>query len=124
MPLLDVSELLTDPDFSDTIVLVRRSATVGNNGRLTAAVATETTMVAIVQPVGEDLVLTEESSRVSRFIEIICRERLRTIHDGAVADIVRWQGQDYQVKSVADWSRWGAGFSESVAELLAVSGGA
>jgi hypothetical protein len=118
MPTLDVSEILDDPEFSTTFVLLRRDEVVGANGRATFVTQAGVTVVGVVQPTGDDNVLTAEATNINRFIEIISKTPLRTAREGLTADRVVWLGNTYVVKSVADWSQWGDGFCEANAELL------
>lgn len=118
MPTLDVSEIIDDPEFSTTFTLVRSTDVVGANGRTTQAAACSSVLRGVIQPTGEDNILTAEGTMISRFIEIITKNQLRCARQGYAADRVVWRGGTYVVKSVSDWSQWGAGFCEANAEFL------
>lgn len=117
MPLLDVSEVLTDPDFADTFTVYRQAVTVGNDGR---AVLTETTSsaVGVVTPdMWSTLQRAPEGSNVSETITVITQFRLTSSVDGSDADEIVWNGKRYVVIAVGDCSRYGPGFVEASAAL-------
>ena len=121
MPLLDVSDVLLDPDFSDTFTVYREAATVGADGR---SVRTETTYsaVGVVTPdMWSTLQRSPEGSNVSETITVITQFRLTSSVDGSDADEIVWNGKRYVVIAVGDCSRYGAGFIEASASLKGMS---
>lgn len=117
MPLLDVSDVLTDPDFADTFTVYRQAVTVGNDG---FSVRTETTFsaVGVVTPdMWSTLQRAPEGSNVSEIITVITQFRLTSSVDGYDADEIAWNGKRYVVIAVGDCTRYGAGFVEASASL-------
>lgn len=117
MPLLDVSDVLLDPDFADTFTVYRQAVTVGNDGR---SVRTETTYpaVGVVTPdMWSTLQRAPEGSNVSETITVITQFRLTSSVDGSDADELVWNGKRYVVIAVGDCFRYGAGFIEASASL-------
>lgn len=121
MPLLDVSEVLVDPDFVDDIVVLRLSRIVGTNGRITDTPGYFYTW-ANVQPAPQSsLMQLPEAERVGSFISVVTPFRLIPLTDTTAPDQVQWQNRTYRVKLVRDWSTYGAGFTEGICELVSLT---
>jgi len=121
MPLLDVSDVLLDPDFADTITVYRQAVTVGDDGR---AVRTETAIAtgAVITPDKfSTLQRLAEGSNVSETITVTTQFRLTSSTDGYDADEILWNGKRYVVIAVGDCTRYGAGFIEASASLKGMS---
>lgn len=123
MPLLDVSEVLLDPDFADSLVCTRQSQTVGNDG-MAVNTTTDTDFVGVVTAAsGNNLVRTPEGAYTTGDLCIVTPYRLRTSATGdGVADVVTWNGARYTVTQVNDYSRYGAGFVWAVADIIPLGG--
>lgn len=123
-PLLDVTEVLTDPMFQDTEIFYTRSTeVVGSDG---VAVYTPTTTQfsgVVVQTSGEDLKRLEDGSRHGGSMEIYTRTQLISGEAGLTADIVTWQGDEYTVSKVLDWSTYGRGFVRAICDLRPITPG-
>lgn len=122
MALIDVSDLLTDPDFTDTVTLIRRSVTVNTYGE---GVLTETpsSITAVVQGANtETLERMPEGARLSDLIEIYYKGTLTAESASGYADVIVWHGKRYQVFEVTeDFTNYGAGFTKAVCKLEAVN---
>jgi hypothetical protein len=123
MPLLDVSEVLLDPDFADALVCTRQDQMVGNDGIAVNATA-DTPFVGIVTAAsGNNLVRTPDGAYTKGDICIITPYVLRTSATGdGVADILTWNGIRYTVTQVNDYSRYGSGFVWAVADIIPLGG--
>jgi len=64
-----------------------------------------------------------EGSRITGSITVHSQFNLIAGADGIDADIVTWNGRQYTVTNVGDWSRFGIGFTASNCELIPLSGG-
>ena len=122
MALIDVSDLLRDPDFTNVVTLIRRSVTVNGHGE---NVMTESAcyITAVVQGDNtETLDKLPEGARLSDVITVYYRGTLTAERPGGYADIIVWQGKRFQVKEVAeDFMNYGAGFTKALCVLEAVS---
>ena len=124
MASLDVSFLLADPDFADTLTARRLAQTVGSNGRAVST-ATDTDFIGVAFPgAGNLLVRGPDGERVSADMTVVTMHPLSSGSAGNPADEVVWRGNRYTVKSVQDYSNWGAGFVLALCDLIPVSGGA
>ena len=113
MAKIDVSELMTDPDFTDTVTLIQRSVSVTGQGE-TALVETPRTMKMIVQSASDPQVLTRmpDGARLADVISVYSSVPLHTERAGGYADVLLWKGQRYQVRDVpGDFTNWGKGYT-------------
>ncbi|MDW3684902.1 hypothetical protein RA280_24740 [Cupriavidus sp. CV2] len=123
MALLDVTDVLLDPDFMDAGLLCNRMAqTMGDNGRAANAV-TQTPFAAVVtSDKGDILHRNADGSRIIGSITLHTPFRLIDGADGQDADEIVWQGRAYTVVSVNDYSHFGRGFVCATCDLKPLSG--
>lgn len=115
MPWLDASEIVLDGDIAgEVITVLRRSQTVNDFGEGQIAV-TILSAIGSVVPVGSNSLAREEAYQTSgKAIRVITSFRLRNASetaDGSLwqPDLVQWKGGNYLVKSLDDYSQYGAG---------------
>ena len=121
---IDVTDLLSDPDFvMHDLVAISRAQSVNNAGR---AENTEmrTTFSGVVFPgAGNMMLRTPDGERVTGDISIVTQHRLTDgIGQGRTADVVEYAGGRYIVKNTFDYSNWGRGFVMAVCDMLPVGG--
>ncbi len=123
MPDIDVSEILTDPDFLDsTLVCVRSVQTVGADG-IAVLAQTKTRFAGVVtQDAGAVLRRIAAGERITGSISVVTYFRLLAGSPTNTADVVQWGTNSYTVSQVSDYSRYGAGFVEAICDLVALSG--
>lgn len=119
MPLLDVSEVLTDPMFQTTFSVIRTTRGVSGTGRTTlSAVQTDGVVGVITGNNDTKLNREAEGSRITSTITVHTQFAL-TDGDGATdADVVLYQGRQYVVTALGDYSDYGAGFIAAVCSLI------
>ncbi|KAF1069150.1 MAG: hypothetical protein GAK45_01171 [Pseudomonas citronellolis] len=124
MAQLDVTEILLDPDFMDTgLVCTRNTQVVGDNGRAVNT-PTRTPFAGVVtSDKGDILERLAGGERKKGSITIHTLFRL-TAGDGEtiIADTVTWQGRDYTVANVNDYSHFGRGFVAASCDLKPLAG--
>jgi len=118
-PWIDVSDVLTDPMIAgESFTVTRRREIVNDFGE----VGTENTSLPAlgsIVPVGSNSLLREDALQTqSKTIRVISTFRLRGVAetvDGSKwqPDIVFWNGDHYLVKTVDDYSSYGAGLVEA-----------
>jgi hypothetical protein len=116
---IDVSELILDPDFSDSAILVRRAQTVNAFGE-TVLTNTTTAITAVIQN-GFDATLTRvaEGAQLSDGITVYYRGELFAESENGYADIIIWRNRQYQVKIVDEnYINYGVGFTRAGCELI------
>jgi hypothetical protein len=114
-PLLDVTEVITDPNFADDFQVIRRVQDVDDHGEPFVRVITTYNSIGVCTPSGDQsLVRADAYEAQSNALQVITKFRLRgaAVDNGTgfLPDLVVWQKGSYVVKSVDDYSRFGAGF--------------
>lgn len=121
---IDVTDLLSDPDFvMHDLVAISRAQSVNDTGR-TENTETRTTFSGVVFPgTGNMMLRTPDGERVTGDISIVTRHYLTDgIGRGRTADVVEYAGGRYIVKNTFDYSNWGRGFVMAVCDMLPVGG--
>ncbi len=121
MPLLDVSDVLDDPDFQTTVVLKRSGGTVGSDGRATYATTTSTIAAVVTAANGMNLARGADGRTSQGSITIHTRQMLYSGEDGTEPDVIEWRGNEWTVVVVNDFSEYGAGFVSATAEIRSVT---
>lgn len=123
MALLDVSDILLDPDFLTTGLSVERLAqTVGTNGLAVNTPTTSTFAGVVTNDKGDVLERIASGERVFGSITIHTRFRLSDGRAGESADVVTFGGRRYTVAEVHDWSHFGRGFVAARCDLIPLAG--
>lgn len=123
MALLDVSEILTDPDFIDTTLVCERSAqTVNGNGMAINAITYIPFAAVVTADQGDLLTRIETGQRIQGNITLHTRFSLRDGASGYIADVVQWRGKRYTVSSVFDYLNWGQGFVQANCDIIPLAG--
>lgn len=122
MALIDVSDLLRDPDFTNVVTLIRRSVSINGHGENVMS-ETSCPIVASVQGLNaEDIVKLPEGARLSDVITVFYRGDLQPESKGGYSDIIVWQGRRYQVKTIDEnFINFGAGFTRAICVMEEVS---
>lgn len=123
MPSLNVSRVLLSREFVDkTLVCIRNTQTVGNDG-IAVNTPTSTNFYGVVtSDRGDVLVRMAEGSHVTGTIYVHSKFPLTAGQAGIDADIVQWNGRKFTVTDVNDYSRYGQGFTCSRCEPLSLQG--
>lgn len=109
---VDVSELLSDPDFVDPIQVITRFPRTDSLGQATFTERVTNT-VGSVQPANYRTVQKlPEALRVANVSSFWFRGEIVASAPGKYASVLVFRGQRYQVQTVADWSNFGQGFTE------------
>jgi hypothetical protein len=111
---IDVSDVVTDPDFQDTFTLIRSVETVDQHGRGSLA-ATTMTLSGVVQAAsGRTMELTPDAVRTSEMLEIWTTFGIQEATQTTQADQVVWKGTTFIVTHVDVWDNWGQGYRHAV----------
>jgi hypothetical protein len=123
MPFLDVSDVLLDPDFMDlTLTVTRNAQTVGNDGNSVITSTTTPFYGVVTNLSGSVLHRVAEGEHISDTITIHSQFKLIDGQSGYDADIVNWQGLQWTVTNVNDYSQYGRGFVSATCTLRQLSG--
>lgn len=120
MALIDVSEIVTDPDFLDSVTLIRRTSVVGNNGRNVLAESSSTVSMVVQPAKPDDLKRLPDSVRRQDAINVWYRGTLSSDAGGLYPDIVVWNSKRFQVQTSDPFGNWanGTGYTESICTLI------
>lgn len=122
MALLDVTEILTDPDFLTTGMTCERQAqTVGTDGMAVNTPTTFTFSGVVTSNRGDVLDRIAEGQRIVGSITIHTKFQLTDGSGSNSADIVTVLGRKYTVTSVNDYTHFGRGFVAADCEPLNLS---
>lgn len=111
MALIDVSELMSDPDFIDDFQIVRRSATVNNYGENEITENTINANGSIQSGNGDTLKRLPDGVQLSDVVTIYSNFPIYAERKDNYADIVIICGERYQVVLVTPWRNWGTGYN-------------
>lgn len=130
MPMLDVSDIVVDPDLADTFDVIQRAESVdpgtGRSSSTRVMTAGVVGVVTLQDPA--DLMRGEDSDQAPRLIFVASAFRFRSISTDEgqqyKGDIIVWPptGQpgstEYTVIKVYPYSRYGTGITEVVAKSM------
>ena len=123
MALLDVSEILLDPDFMDIGLTCTRSVqTVGDNGRPSVTETVTPFAGVVTSDKGDILERLAGAERKKGSILIHTIFQLTAGSGDTAADIVTWRGKQYTVSNVNDYAHFGRGFVCATCDLLPLKG--
>lgn len=130
MPLLDVSDVLFDPDFMDTSLVCHRQVQTVDADNFTKNTPQDIPFSGVVT-VDRSLEARRmmEGQNISGAILIVTQFRLTQGQPGTDstprldADIVTYSGREYRVTFVDPYTRYGAGFVQAHCELVDFNGG-
>lgn len=113
-PQLDVTELMSDPDFVGEMTQVSRVSRANEHGE-NIITECKVNTVGSVQPAdGRMIERLPEAERIGNFMSFWMKGTIVASAPGKYTDILVFQGQRFQVKTVFDWSTWGSGWCEGL----------
>lgn len=110
MPMLDLSDVASDPELMSEIVRLRPTVVrvPGTEGRARKTYAS-TPLLAIVQPGDrpDELESVPDGERMSNWITVICTEGILLAGPETISDIVVYAGSNYRVVKVEPFQAYG-----------------
>lgn len=123
MALIDVSDIVTDPDFMDSGLVCERNAQTVDDDGLATNTTTKTRFSAVVTSNNGDILeRMAAGERIKGSITLHTRFALREGRAGFTADVVEWRGRRYTVSEVMDYSNFGRGFFAANCDLIPLAG--
>lgn len=121
MAQINVTELLSDPDFVDRIQLVTRVPSVNSFGESVLANSTIDTIGSVQPASGKALARLPEALRLADVSSFWFKGTIVASAPGKYSSVLVFKGRRYQVQTVLDWTNWGAGWCEGtcIAEVPA-----
>lgn len=125
MPMLDVTEVLTDPDFCDTSLVCHRQIQTRDEYNFPVNTPQDIPFSGVVT-VDRSLEAKRMAAgqNINGAILIVTQFRLTQGQPGYDADVVTYSGREYRVTFVDPYTRYGAGFVQAHCELMDFDGGA
>lgn len=115
--LIDVTDLLIDPDFCDDYTIQRVTQGVDNFGRAAETII-ELPGYGSVQPVSNrTLELFPDLERVTGMMQVYTRDTLNAATVTTSPDRIVWQGSTYRVQAMSEWPHSGGGFVVAILSL-------
>lgn len=121
MARIDVSEVLTDPDFVDPFVVIRAQQSVNDNGRLTQTAIYLHTSGSVQPASNSTYMMFPECARATGDIEIFTGFALTVVTEALSADELCWNGRTYTVVGVSDFSNFGGGHVVALCSFKAMT---
>ena len=123
MPNLDVSDVLSDPDFMSKGIDCKRTAViVGDNGRPQTTVTNHKLNGVVTSNDGFKLDRRPDGTVIKGAINIHTRFVLTEGDAGHQADEITWQGREYIVSQTLPNTQYGRGFIKAICILKPISG--
>jgi galactose-6-phosphate isomerase len=123
MPMLNVTPAVTSLIMQDRADVYQRCEVVNGFGESTTARKLTSKVPCIIWPGGQNkLDRRPEAQSTEKVIEMVSRFAFNMASDGKQADVIAWRGDEYTVTSVADYSQYGAGFTQAMAMKRPVLG--
>lgn len=120
MPMLDVSDVLTDPMFCEELSVTRRVEVIDEANGISSTSDVLLKDVFGVVTIGSvnPLVRTEEYEFARNNITVHTQTQLRDKVSGNKPDVITWDGSRYLVKKCFPWNKYGDGFYAADCELM------
>lgn len=114
MAQIDVSDLLSDPDFIDPVQIIRRTASVDSLGQNQLSEVVISTW-ANVQPASNKAIQRLPEALQSADVRSFYL-RMEIVKDATSAypDIMIFNGKRFEIQTAAPWLNYGSGWNEGV----------
>ena len=115
MPTLDVSEVLSSPEFQDSFTVTSASRVISVDGIAIDGTPVTRTAYGVVIPDPDSMIRQDDGTRLSAAIDIYTQEQLTDgykVNDTTQqnADVILWNGGQYVVDARSDFTNYGDGF--------------
>lgn len=110
MPTLDLSRVLLDPRFGETVTVIRRTETVDAHGRSQVSSDSNDIFAVVTAGSNTEMVRNPEGQYQPNLITVHSLFRLVGPSNGFQPDVVVWNHRNYVVTKTFDYSHYGRGF--------------
>ena|SRR5271166_3043766 len=124
MGLIDVSDILADPDLVEQIVIIHRTPETDQYGENRLKECGVSTVGSVQSISGKTLQRLPEKFQVANVKSFWVRGKIVSDGEHKYPDILVSQGVRYAVQMIFDWTNWGSGWCEGtcVQERPAIGG--
>ncbi len=112
MAQIDVSDILSDPEFVDPIVVVKRTPSINSYGQNELSECKFQSHGSVQSVSGKTLQRLPEALRVANLYSFWVRGNITADGTQKYPDQLVFRGQKYNVQHIFDWTNWGAGWCE------------
>jgi len=123
MALVDVTELLEDPDFLDDITVIRRPYTINAYGENVLSEVTYTMQASVQAGSGQLLKRLPDFAQFTDAITVYAKFDFQAASPNGYADLVIWNSKRYNIKVPSDYMNYGDGYTMAIATIEAVNNG-
>ncbi len=109
---VDVSALMSDPDFVDPIQVITRWERVDYLGEATHFEDVMNTFGSVQPANFKTVSKLPEALRVANVSSFFFKGQIVASEPGKYSSVLVFRGKRYQVQTVADWGNFGQGFTE------------
>ena len=118
MALLDVSEILNDPDFVDTFTVIRRAEGVSDKGRAILTLEGIAAVGVVTMAGPNDLRRLPEAQLQDRTLSIVSKFAFFGASVGYQPDLIQWRNDLYIVSVLDLYPQFGRGFTQVIAPSI------
>lgn len=118
---IDVSELMSDPDFVDPIQVITRVPSINFLGENVLKESVLNTFGSVQPASGKTISRLPEALRVSNVSSFWFKGEIIASAPGKYTSILVFRGKRYQVQIVFDWTNFGEGYSEGTCVYEAIA---
>lgn len=104
--MINVAELLSDPDFAQAFQVIRVGGSFANEGEYSQSPETTIDIFGVIQPARQQDVVQfmPEGERLGNMIVIYCKTEIRVADaKSQESDLVVWHGNRYRVAQARQW---------------------
>lgn len=105
--MLDLSEIVSDSDFTQAVTRVQRTESVNSYGETTTSNVSTTIQAVVTSPGKPGMQRFEDYQSYADMIQVTTTSRLNGPAVGQQPDLIVWQGQTYVVAVVNDYAAFG-----------------
>jgi hypothetical protein len=111
MALIDVSDLLLDPDFINNLTLIHRTTAVNARGENQLTETSQETVGSVQPAPAKDIQRLPDALRMSDVRKFWIKAEILADGDSQYPDLIEFQGKRFQIINVEPWLNYGAGWN-------------
>ena len=119
---IDVSELMTDPDFVDPVTVVARTFVVDTLGQNQLTESCEPSYGSVQPASGKTMQRLPDALRVANVMSFWVNNDIRAKHSKEYPVVLVFEGTRFAVQTIFPWTNWGQGYCEGTCVAEAPTG--
>ncbi|MEC4682376.1 MAG: hypothetical protein VST70_01660 [Nitrospirota bacterium] len=114
--MISLSELMSDPDLTESVTRIVRVLTVNTFGETTITPTSSTILAVVTSAAKPGVMRFEDAQTYADAIRVVTSSPLNGAVVGQMPDHIVWKGQTYIVSMVNDYQSFG--FSDAICKLV------